>query len=61
MCTSVVYKEALIAIQEYLDSPSVNIDLTEYSNLSKIIKAALEELDENSQGCEEDQEGVVRS
>ena len=54
MCTSMGYKEALISIQEYLDSPSVDIGLTEYSNLSKIIKAALEELDENSQGCEED-------
>lgn len=54
MCTFMSYKGALIAIQEYLDSPSVDIGLTEYSNLSKIIKAALEQLDENSQGCEED-------
>jgi len=54
MYTSMSYKEALISIQEYLDSPSVDIGLAEYSNLSKIIKAALEELDENSQGCEED-------
>ena len=54
MSTSMNYKQALLAIQDYLDSPSVDTGLTEYSNISKIIKAALEDLYEESESCKED-------
>lgn len=35
------YQECLNQIQEYLDSPSVDIGLIEYTNLSNLIKMAL--------------------
>lgn len=39
-----IYQEALNQIVEYIDSPNVDIGLTEYTNILNIIKQADEQI-----------------
>lgn len=48
----VLLSNTLMRIQDYLDSPNIDIGLTEYSNISRLINYALREVYEKQEDCE---------